>query len=314
MARDIKNKPAAPISESEGQIADVKHKGKKERTRPSPLNCFKPRLNVVFHGPFLFIYYRGRVEVVTLAAPGHMVGAGTWLGEKVCHPGTYFLTGLNTSQDVSLPDAESHAIIDLAQLNNIGIALERHPYFRFILPRPSQMAPLASMVIDSPASVFVGHQQASIQAKRLGTAHVLSYKISGADHLQLEGMSWLPEFNRYQSIGGLPYNFAINLHIYAESAFVLDPDHPRGHFTQLVDMLPGLALGLCNPVTKLGFDRPCDDDCLGLIEQEQEGLRSLPRKQNEVPPKPGTVTIDFTPPLVCDAPSLVVLGAQDATP
>jgi hypothetical protein len=281
-----------------------------------------PLLNVIFHGPFLFIYYPTRVEVVTPDTPEHLVVAGTWLGEKLCHPGTFFLTGIKTKQNPFDPtklNQDTHAIISQSTIN-----VEQGSYYRFILPYPSCEKALALTETIDPAKIFVGDYKGNIKAKSFGTVHVLSYKLCKnvdapelEDTPQLEGLQWRPEPSPYghwewycddhsESKTRLvtPYSFATNLHVYAEAAFEPDPNHPIRDFSQMVAMLPGLKLGLAQrfPDADLKFPDPADCDYLGIVREEQGGLRGLPPPDH--PP--------FRPPLVCDAPSLVVVGAKDS--
>jgi hypothetical protein len=302
-----------------------------------PVDSTPPQLNVIFHGPFLFIYYpdrvvnskiiRGRVEAVTPDTPEHVAVAGTWLGEKLCHPGTFYLTGIKTDQDKFDPadpkklDPTMHAIIDA---RTVGIDISKSSYYRFILPLPSYENVLAKADI-SKFQIFVGDHASRITANYFGTVHVLSYKIKKdfdqankyVDTPQLEGLQWGPEpspyghwewycdNNKAQSRIVTPYKFATNLHIYAEAAFEPDPNHPIRDFNQMVAMLPGLKLGLAQRFPDdLEFPDPVDCDDLGIVREEQGGLRGLPPPDH--PP--------FRPPLICDAPSLVVIGAQDAVP
>jgi hypothetical protein len=55
------------------------------------------------------------------------------------------------------------------------------------------------------------------------------------------------------------------------------------------------------PDPSIDLENVKDEDELGIIREEQGGLRGLPPSH---PP--------FRPPLVCDAPSLAVVGAKDS--
>jgi hypothetical protein len=275
-----------------------------------------PLLNVIFHGPFLFIYYpdrmgaNGRVEVVTPDTPEHVAVAGTWLGEKLCRPGTYYLTGIKTTQKPLKPDEPvtpaEHAVIDGLYYN---INIEQGSYYRFILPLPSVAFARSPVLID-PSKIFIGtHAGAIGKPTSFGTVHVLSYLVTrnGApadiDAPQLEGLQWLPMPSPYKSKeGGKPYSHATNLHVYAEAPFVPDLNHPIRDFKQMMTMLPGIKLGVVQQFPNLlTFTYPSDDDTYGIIREEQGGLRGLPP------------TDQFRPPLVCDTPSLVVKRAQEPT-
>ena len=95
------------------------------------------RLNVIFHGPFIFVFYANRVEVMGADTKEHVVGAGTWTREKPCAPGTYYLTGINTPQSAMPPVAEkSHAIVDIKK---VSIQVAQESYYKFVLDKPSFM-------------------------------------------------------------------------------------------------------------------------------------------------------------------------------
>jgi hypothetical protein len=97
----------------------------------------QPRLNVIFHGPFLFIYYPGRVEVVTPDTLEHVAVAGTWLGEKLCRPGTLYLAGVPNQQAPVDPNdpvnKDTHVTI---RAQDVSINIEQGSYYRFVLPLP----------------------------------------------------------------------------------------------------------------------------------------------------------------------------------
>jgi hypothetical protein len=258
------------------------------RTEPQ-----KPQLNVIFHGPFLFIFYERRVEAVTPYMNEHLCGAGEWLDEIACYQGAYYLTGVVPGKTAPSIEARSHAKV---KAQDCDIDLGASPNCRFVLPFPFQMKPLGLMNITNQ-TVFVGDYAKHITAKELGRVHVLSYPLDPEATPQLENLAWVPKFSPY-------YPFAINLHVYAESVFRRDPDHPVRDFQKALTMLPKLSLGLGRPFPDLKTPDPLPNGDLGITREEQGGLRGLPPK----PPK------KFKPPLLCDAPSLVVTGAQDPKP
>lgn len=269
-------------------------------------------LNLIFHGPFLFIYYQdylsypGRVEVITPHTPEHVTVAGSWLNEKPCHLGTFFLTGVSKQKDPIDPndpvDDTRHVVINA---EDIKINIDGSSFYRFVLPLPSDAESLAVAQLGSN-EIFIGDYAGNINATSFGTAHLLSYLIEATDIPQLEDLQWRPETNPYGTVKGhsiVQYNYAKNVHIYAEAPYAPDPFHPVRDFKQMVNMLPGLSLGLVQQFPNLEFEDPKNNDDFGIIREEQGGLRGLP------PPHP-----PLRPPLVCDAPSMVVAGAQDPVP
>ena|ERR1700674_4520599 len=261
-------------------------------------------LNVIFHGPFIFVFYPNRVEVLGADINEHLVGAGTWTREIPCTPGTYHLTGVHGQQDEMPPvDANTHAIIDAG---NGLLQVAQESYYKFVLDKPSLMAALGLMRPEDGQSVFIGKDIDKVKVPaQFGSAHVLSYKIdtSGTPHMpQLEGLQWVPSAVSFQGIT------SINLHIFAESAFMLDLFHPNRDFASMVAMLPGLNLGLSRPFPDIEFTQNTSLSApLGISGPEEGGLRGLPPATTE----PGRPYKELIPPRICDAPSLVVINAAD---
>lgn len=244
-------------------------------------------LNVIFHGPFLFIFYQERIVALTPESEEHSYGAGNWLEEKLCSKGMYYLTGIKTTQTAFNVDPYSHVIIPAV---NAGMDMGAVPCYGFVLPPASGMRAIASVEIGSH-KIFEGGYASEIKATKLGTAHVLTYKICDDDSPQLEDLQWLPTPSKY-------CGSVINLHVYAESSFRRDPDHPVRDFRKALKMLPKISLGLHTPFPELQFPNPQPIDDLGIIREEQGGLRGLPPMQ-----------LEALPPVLCDAPSIVVTGA-----
>jgi hypothetical protein len=103
----------------------------------------------------------------------------------------------------------------------------------------------------------------------------------------------------------------INLHIFAESPFMLDLFHPNRDFSTMVAMLPGLKLGLSRPFPDIDFVPNTSAAApLGISNSEEGGLRGLPPLANDL----GNSQQDLEPPRICDAPSLVVINVADTVP
>jgi hypothetical protein len=248
------------------------------------------RLNLIFHGPFIFLYYKEKdvVEVVTVSNAEHVVGAGNWLDETAINNcGVYYLMGVH-SQKVAAkePKGDCHAVI---KCSDVTIDLGSVSSYRFVLPRPFYTEALAPFKADKN-HMFVGADVDKVsECKSLGTAHVLSYELKPDDAPQLDGVQWLPTASHDSSS-------TVNLHIYTEAPFRLDPDHPVRDFGKQMKIFPGLSLALARPLPKFDFVEPKDRKDLGLLRGEQGGLRGLPPD----------VTTKSRPPVLCDAASVVV--------
>lgn len=247
------------------------------------------RLNLIFHGPFVFLYRKKVVEVVTVANDEHVVGAGNWLDERpISTPGIYYLIGMQDRETAaSEPDPACHAVIDASDLT---LDLTSVATYRFVLPKPCHTEALARFEAERD-KIFVGTDVPKVSScNSLGTAHLLSYELTEKDEPQLDGVQWLPTASQY-------FPTTVNLHIYSEAPFRLDPDHPVRDFGKQMKLSPELSLDMMRPLPKFQFIDPGDKrEDLGLIRQELGGLRGLP-------PKPA---VRLRPPLLCDAASLVL--------
>jgi hypothetical protein len=256
----------------------------------STTSAAQSRLNVIFHGPFIFLYYKDKdvVEVVTVSNEEHVVGAGNWLDERVVsNCGVYYLMGVHAQKVVAKePKSDCHAVI---KGSDVTLDLGSAPTYRFVLPKPSYTEALAPFRADRKR-MFAGADVDKVsQCTSLGTAHVLSYELGPDDAPQLDGVQWLPTARHDSPL-------TVNLHIYTEAPFRLDPDHPVRDFGKQMKLFPGLSLGLARPLPKFDFVDPDDRKDLGLLREEQGGLRGLPPKNH----------LDSRPPVLCDAASLVV--------
>jgi hypothetical protein len=181
-----------------------------------------------------------------------------------------------------------HFILDA---NKTKFQIAPESYYRFILPVPSRIIPLGLLTPSAPL-VLTGNDARSITNPPVfGSAHSLTYKIGEDDQPQLENMQWTPVVTCVNNVS------AINLHIFAESPYLLDLLHPNRDFTSLVAYLAGLSLDAQRPFPPITFDTNDDADDYGIDEKEQGGLRGLPDERHLVPPR------------ICDAPSMVVTNA-----
>ena len=254
------------------------------------------QLNVIFHGPFLFVIYSDRIEVLSPDINEHDFGAGTWQEETPCDPGTYILKGI-TEQKIPLPppSAQTYAILNAKALPNMKIP--KDAYYRFVMqPLPSSMIALGLLTPVSPA-LFTGNDVKNISVpNQIATAHLFSYIMDPGDKPQLENFSWQPP--EAKIIGDL---HATNLHVFSESPFDLGDLHSHADFDLMVHMLPGLSLALVRPFPDIDpkdFVNPNVKN-LGIDDEEQGGLRGLPKERHH----------ELVPPRICDSPSLVITNA-----
>src|SRR5580698_6195904 len=103
----------------------------------------KPKLpfyfNAIFHGPFIFVFYGQRVEVLGTNVKEHIVGAGTFLKERPCTPGNYSVVGIwNQNRTMKPINRQKHAVLN-ADPKKFQIL--KDAYYKFILPTPSLVMP-----------------------------------------------------------------------------------------------------------------------------------------------------------------------------
>jgi hypothetical protein len=268
-----------------------------DRAAPNGTNPFY--LNVIFHGRFIFVIYNNRIEALAADVKEHVVGAGTFLKERPCPPGIYSLSGVRSPQTPSMGavDPKTHFILDA---NKTKFQISADSYYRFILPKiPSYITPLGLLTPDQKL-VFLGRDAGSItNPDKFGSAHAFIYKIKQDgtdtdDEPELDTLQWRFEVH---SVNGIR---AINLHIFAESPYLLDLLHPNRDFSSLVVYLAGLSLDVQKPFPDIKFEPNSNN--YGIRDDEQKGLRGLPAGTPLVPPR------------ICDSPSMVVINATDTAP
>jgi hypothetical protein len=242
--------------------------------------------NVIFHGPFVFVFYPKRLEVLAPETDEHQFGVGNWKSEKPCQPGTYWVKGVSPSNTSDTVDQNCHAIIDAGDVGKIAT----EAYYQFVLPTPKSITALGRFT-PRWTPHFIGDYSSEIKAQEFGSAHAITYQLGANDSPRIENFQWEPKPN--------PLN-AINLHVFAESPFLLDDFHPNRDFAKLVELVPRLSLGLARPFPDIDFKLAAGQG-IGVPNEEQGGLRGIPVKY-----------VEMLPPRICDAPSLVVTGATDS--
>src|SRR5579884_1410539 len=257
-----------------------------EATGPTPFF-----LNVIFHGPFIFAMYSNRIEVLLPDIKEHIVGAGTFKSERPCLPDIYSLIGIKTDQSAMVNLDPKHFVLDA---NKTKFQIASESYYRFILqPLPYRIIPLGLLTLTS-LLVLTGNDARSITNPPVfGSAHSFTYKIEvNKDEPQLENMQWTPVVRSGDNVN------SINLHIFAESPYLLDLLHPNRDFTSLVAYLAGLSLDAQRPFPQVTSFVPNPDATqYGITKEEQGGLRFILDASPLVPPR------------ICDAPSILVTNA-----
>jgi hypothetical protein len=254
----------------------------------------KYQLNVIFHGPFIFVVYSDRVEVFSPDIEDHNFGAGNWKQETPCNHGIYTLQGITgpPGQMQGLK-TEPLVILDHTKLPKMGVP-QRADY-RFVLkPLPASIMALGLLDPTKPRPVFfTGADVGNVTVPPiLGTAHLFTFVVNQSDKLQLSGSRWAPDSFRKIS----PDFYATNLHIFSEAVFDMGAVHPGHDFDQIATLLPGLLLDLADPFPEIEFVKNPNAPAQGIEDEEQGGLRGLPPKTK----------ITLVPPRICDTPSLVI--------
>ena len=255
------------------------------------------QLNVIFHGPFIFVIYSDRVEALSPDIEDHEFGAGIWKQETPCNHGIYTLQGINGPAG-KMEGLKTEPLVILDHTNKLPkMGVPQRADYRFVLkPLPSSIMALGLLTPKNPVPppvFFTGDDVGKVTIPAiLGTAHLFTFIVNQTDNLQLAGSTWTPD--PFSQIS--PNFYATNLHIFSEAVFDMGVQHPGHDFDQIATLLPGLSLDLANPFPEIRFGFNRDAKAKGIADEEQGGLRGIP-------PKP---KIDLVPPRICDTPSLVI--------
>lgn len=264
-------------------------------------------LNVIFHGPFNYMFYpkpdkkveapdeKGKgdyhyAEVFAIASQEHIFGAGNLMEESPILPGSYHLTGLGKSDRTTTFSKPSQFINWEIMESDLNMS---NTYFKFQLPAPDLVRAYTVLTPSDPP-IFVGSDStAANHVKEFGTVHVFSYhNLTGAEHLELEGSQWVPILRDPISEGA---PCAYNLHIFAEAGFATDSQHPRRDFSSLIQMIPKKSISIRSFPPLAHLDVITHDKHLNILDQEQRGLRGISPYERH-----GIVT---RPPAICGSPS-----------
>lgn len=246
------------------------------------------RLNVIFHGPFFFVIYPKRVEAFAADIEEHVFGVGGWQREQRCKAKTYKLKGsFATQTNLQGPDPGDHIILD--PMNLPKMKLPKKGYYHFRLPKPNKILALGRLTFTGKLKLGGANAGVVKCPPRIGSAHLFSYDLASADHITMKPLDWKAAADD---------KGIINLHIFAESPFLENVQHPCRDFRRLVALAPGLSLKAPRTFPKVDFHTNPAAAAFGVRNQEQGGLRGLP------PQKPH----DLVPPQICDSPSLFIVA------
>jgi len=275
----------------------------------------KPILNVIFHGLFIFVAReagseKGYVEVLTPRVQEHVYGCGNWYEEYRLRETTYALSmPERRNPPKSLPGCNQgctdRIVIPNSELADVDP--EGGTFCTLLLPFPDSVVPLAPYRAgDCSKDIAQGRARTDSlgeilfrgkdcryvkQITNLGSAHLFRYEFDSLDSTQL-GLSnfyWKPKCNDL---------FAYNLHLFATSTFEFEtPNEAASHsthaFQKAVDLLPELDLHVRRDHHVCLEGQHCQP---GIHAKEQGTLRACR-------PCPGR----FSPPAICDAPSMFVV-------
>jgi len=255
-------------------------------------------LNVLFHGPFIFVLYSDKVEAIMPEVAGHVYGAGTWRKEYALQkypmrsPSDYVLNGLPYQNSGSSYE-DLKIKFDRSAIKDIDPAVKR--YCKIVLkPRPAKIVPMGWFSPKVPGKLFLGNDAGDPnKVKTLGSSHACVYhSVTGTP--SLTGTDWKAEKNNLN---------ATNLHIIATPVLQLDMQHPIISFDTVMQMLQPLQVAL-NPEEvkkEFAFTDPACTRLEGVFREEQAPLRA------PLDPKiPDCSEVHLIPPQICDAPSVFV--------
>lgn len=245
-------------------------------------------LNIIFHGPFIFLSYPDKVEVIAADVGGHVYGVGNWKKEYVMPKMDYILEGLTNQTWISSNEDKK------IKFANPSVDLSKC-YCKIVLkPGPAKIVPLGWFALPPRVNLFSGADSPGPnQVRVLASSHACVYY--SVPKPKLSNTYWTPEPN---SLG------ATNLHFIATPFIQMDMNHPVDSFAKLAEMLPTVKLSLDKGALNNDFDFK-DPSCSrleGMFREEQAPLRA-PLSTNIESCDEGHHLI---PPRICDAPSLFV--------
>jgi hypothetical protein len=230
------------------------------------------QLNVIFHGPFIFVKYDDHIEALTPYIDGHDIGAGTWQMEQPCDADTYTLSGISPQEcEWQPPDPSTHVILDPNNFKNLVIPT--HADYKFKLPLPCSMTALG--LIKPDGALSSASSDITIPPQ-WGSAHVFSYIMDENDKPKLVPGNSTSKFEWIAGWKQVTFDSrAINLHIFSESALDMGVSHVVDVCNTFSGMV-GLALTLNDPLPHVKFALNLNVRSQGVDDEEQGGIRGLP--------------------------------------
>ncbi|MBL8177227.1 MAG: hypothetical protein JNK48_21310 [Bryobacterales bacterium] len=194
------------------------------------------RLNVIFHGLFVFLQHRGnggRTGITALmpnVGPYHAYLAGNWLAELALAPGEYDLTGVEPGDGEFNPMHH-----DMLRDSRRRPGLSQHElYAQLHLPQPSFIWSLRSVQME--ARTRKG-DKVKVQAAH---THVFVYAVKGKlFDIRLGDHPWAPDSDRVPRIA--------NLHVFNSPETRPRVAHHLDEFQTATSMMHNVELRLDDP-------------------------------------------------------------------
>ena len=202
-----------------------------------------PELCLWFHGLFAFVIMDDYIAVLTPRVEEHQYLAGLWKKEQKLRAGEWYrLSGVSdVTRPTRLPVITKDKMLMLSGVKVVNMA---DSFCLFRLPFPTQILPLRY----APAQFSGDDAPEQNTSSTFPTVQIMRYRVVDYRNLRLEPFkAWVTQ-KRPPAI--------INFHIFAEPAFMVQPQHATEAFDEMVQLFRGIDLKLASTTTScLALDR-----------------------------------------------------------
>lgn len=190
------------------------------------------KLTIYFHGPFAFVLHSGNIVALTPRVATHAYKLSIDGKEGYFPGGTYNLDKVTGGSYKPAIDKSSNAVIEAAHFGIQAIDPKKRSYCSITLPFPHRFTPVQLLHADPVFSGPAGDELNSY-VRQVPNIVAFDYDVSNDEAPRIEGLM-KPD---------LPGN-RTSLHLISEPIQMMGEEHTVAAFKALVDLFPGLRLGL----------------------------------------------------------------------
>ena len=191
----------------------------------------KTKLSLVFHGPFACVVYPDRIVMLTPRVAEHRYR----VGELLLREGKYALQNVSGAKRMLPIDRRRNAVLSARDFGISAIDPLGQRYCSIELPFPEEIIAVRSLT--SPI-IFSGSLAKQLNEQVRQVPDIIAFKYTQTfDQPPL--LDNMPELNL-----GTHVRRDVDVHFFAEPKQVLGEEHTIAAFRKLVELFPGLHLGL----------------------------------------------------------------------